>query len=375
MTGAMKYTNLAHRYTARYPMLTYLGIQISFWIIANVVLLTIMHLEVLVIRDVHNVPMNVRYGPMLYTAFVFGVVQGIALGLTGYYLDRSNFRNVSMGRIVVLKALMSLAVLMFILALLKYALFDLLTYPSSLRPELAFGEAESTLTFFLLLIYYFFMTLMVNFINQVNKRYGPGIVIPLMLGHYRSPKEEERMFMFMDLKSSTTTAEKLGHLKYSAFIRDCFTDINEMLYAHGAQVYQYVGDEIVVTWPEHEGIRDQSCIRFFFACRQQFEKRLKYYTDTYGSVPDFKAGLHTGIVTVVEIGNVKTDIAYHGDTLNTAARIQSVCNDYKKSFLVSELLFNKLRQHLLVKSEQLGMILLKGKTSRVGIVSIDGLLI
>jgi adenylate cyclase len=68
---------------------------------------------------------------------------------------------------------------------------------------------------------------------------------------------------------------------------------------------------------------------------------------------------------------VKRDLAYHGDTLNTAARIQSVCNDYKKSFLVSEYLFNKVNQHLSVKSEQLGMILLKGKTAKVGIVSID----
>ena len=135
----------------------------------------------------------------------------------------------------------------------------------------ALSEESWPIVFFLLGVYYFFMTLVISFVNQVNKKYGPGILIPLLLGRYRNPKEEDRIFMFMDLKSSTTTAEQLGHLKYSSFIRDCFSDINEVLYPFRAQVYQYVGDEIVVTWPEKEGIKNHFCIEFFFACKRQFE--------------------------------------------------------------------------------------------------------
>jgi len=93
------------------------------------------------------------------------------------------------------------------------------------------------------------------------------------LGKYRTPREEERIFMFMDLKSSTSTAERLGHLKYSAFIRDCFSDIDQVLYPHCAQIYQYVGDEVVIMWPEQEGLRNQFCVRFYFAVKDQFRKR------------------------------------------------------------------------------------------------------
>jgi adenylate cyclase len=215
------------------------------------------------------------------------------------------------------------------------------------------------------------MTLVISFINQVNKKYGPGILIPLLLGRYRNPKEEDRIFMFMDLKSSTSTAEQLGHLKYSSFIRDCFSDINEVLYPFLAQVYQYVGDEIVVTWPESEGVRNHSCIEFYFACKRQFQNRAGYYRTNYGLLPDFKAGAHTGPVTKVEIGEYKRDIAYHGDTLNTTSRIQSVCNEYNKSFLVSRYLLDKVGLPPNVKIQELGMILLKGKTTKVGIVSVD----
>jgi adenylate cyclase len=215
------------------------------------------------------------------------------------------------------------------------------------------------------------MTLIINFINQINKKYGPGILLPLLLGRFRDPQEEVRIFMFMDLKSSTATAEELGHLKYSAFIRDCFADINEALFPFRAQVYQYVGDEIVVSWPEREGLKNHFCIEFYFACQRQFRNRSQHYTTHYGFLPDFKAGAHVGPVTTVEIGEIKRDLAYHGDTLNTAARIQSVCNDYHKNFLASKTLIDKVGTHPRMKTQDLGMILLKGKTAKVGLMSID----
>jgi len=193
----------------------------------------------------------------------------------------------------------------------------------------------------------------------------------LLLGKYRNPQEEDRIFMFMDLKSSTSIAEKLGHLKYSSFIRDSFMDINQLLLPFNAAVYQYVGDEIVVTWGVNDGLRNFSCIRFFFACEKQFLARDQYYTKHYGFLPHFKAGLHMGKVIAVEIGEIKRDIAYHGDTLNTAARIQSVCNEYNKSFLISEYLLEKIGLNHSFKTEPLGMIQLRGKTTKVGIASVD----
>jgi len=33
---------------------------------------------------------------------------------------------------------------------------------------------------------------------------------------------------------------------------------------------------------------------------------------------------------VAEVGEIKTEIAYHGDTINTAARIQEQCNVLKQ---------------------------------------------
>ncbi len=84
-----------------------------------------------------------------------------------------------------------------------------------------------------------------------------------MFGKYRSPREEERIFLFMDLKSSTALAESLGHLQYSGFIRDSLMDVNRVLQPFNAEVYQYVGDEIVLSWKTNEGLHNLSCVQFF----------------------------------------------------------------------------------------------------------------
>jgi adenylate cyclase len=56
------------------------------------------------------------------------------------------------------------------------------------------------------------------------------------------------------------------------------------------------------------------------------------------------------------VGDIKRDIAYHGDTLNTAARIQSVCNQYNKRFLTSTTCLGKTRLKKGYDVELIGMV-------------------
>ena len=370
MAGHLQYTTLAHRYTARFPTLTFVGTQVNFWILANILLATIIHLNANIVSQTFETPPAGNFGTLLLVAFISGILYGVGLGLTGYYLDQKLFKRLSLGKVLILKAIISIALLASVLSLLRSVLFERFISSSPNFAGITLNDKSWDSLFYLLLIYYFFMSLVIGFINQVNRKYGPGVLVPLLLGRYREPKEEERIFMFMDLKSSTSIAEKLGHLTYSSFIRDCFTDINEVLYPFYAQVYQYVGDEIVVMWPESEGLRNQVCIRFYFAVKKQFQDRAAYYNSLYGMLPVFKAGVHMGKVTVVEIGEIKKDIAYHGDTLNTAARIQGLCNQYNRDFLASETLIKKIRLDGNIQSEHLGSVLLKGKTEEIGIVSL-----
>jgi adenylate cyclase len=212
------------------------------------------------------------------------------------------------------------------------------------------------------------------FVLQISDKLGQGVLINYLLGRYHRPKEEMRIFMFLDLKSSTSYAEEYGHIKYSRLIQDCFYDLADIVIKRNALVYQYVGDEVVLMWDIKRGIKNNNCINTFFDFDKAFKKKKEYYLKNYGRVPEFKAGVHYGEAVITELGGIKKEIAYHGDTLNTASRIQSVCNEMGKCLLVSADLLGilydeKLDEKYRIESE--GIVKLKGKKHSVGLFSVE----
>jgi len=212
-----------------------------------------------------------------------------------------------------------------------------------------------------LIIYTGCISIIFNLIRQMNRMYGPGILYKLIIGKYHHPQEEERIFMFLDLKSSTTYAERLGHVLYSELIQDCFLDLTHAIEKHAVEVYQYVGDEAVLTWRVDEGLKDANCIKTFFTFDETIQKRASYYFNKYDLVPAFKAGVNLGLVMVAEVGVIKKEIAYHSDVLNTAARIQGRCNEFNKQILITEALREKLEGEASLITEHVGDLSLKGK--------------
>ena len=202
---------------------------------------------------------------------------------------------------------------------------------------------------------------------SVNDKYGPGVFKEFILGKYFHPKREERIFMFLDLRGSTTIAEKLGEEKYFNFLKDTFKHVTPAILNSKGQIYQYVGDEIVISWKTNSGTKNANCIQCFFDIKKALLDKGAYYRENYdGLVPQFKAGLHYGDVMVGEIGIVKRDIVYSGDVLNTAARIQSKCNELGRDILLSRYLLEKLEPlPNPFKSMALGEMELRGKQESV----------
>ncbi|MFC2083565.1 adenylate/guanylate cyclase domain-containing protein [Bacteroidota bacterium] len=210
------------------------------------------------------------------------------------------------------------------------------------------------------------------FILQVSDKFGQGVLLNFLLGKYHQPKEEERIFMFLDLNSATTIAEKLGPHNYSSFLKDFFFDLDDAIYETKGAVFQFIGDEVVIIWNIQKGIEDDNCIRFFFLAEEKIEASKNKYIERFGVCPEFKAGLHCGKVIVTEVGGSKSEIAYHGDTINTAARIRSTCHDYNKKLLISENLLNyfpSLDEKYKIESH--GVSQLKGKENVIALFSIE----
>ena len=203
------------------------------------------------------------------------------------------------------------------------------------------------------------------FYAEISENIGHGIMINFFTGKYHTPTEEKRIFMFSDMKSSTTIAEKLGHIKYFELLREYYNDLSDAIVKYSGEIYQYVGDEIIVSWNYKDGIENNNCIKCFIAMKEDLRKRADWYNEKFGLLPAFKAGFHVGKVTTGEIGALKKEIIFTGDVLNSTARIQGLCNQYKVDLLISGDLMKSLDLDSEFKIKSLGKNELRGKVVNI----------
>lgn len=220
-------------------------------------------------------------------------------------------------------------------------------------------------------IYWLLVVVGTLIVLQVNDKYGPGVFRAFLMGKYFQPRREERVFMFLDLRSSTTIAEQLGETVYFHFLRDVIRMATRGILKHRGEVYQYVGDEIVVSWPLDQGLQSANCLQCFFEIKQDLQEQASYFKAKYGVQPVFKAGLHYGHVMAGEIGVVKRDIAFSGDVLNTTARIQSKCNELGVDVLLSKYLADRLPEaNNPYHTKEMGEVELRGKESKIALFTV-----
>ena len=215
------------------------------------------------------------------------------------------------------------------------------------------------------------ISLFSNFLDELHRKLGRDAIYNLVLGKYHQVKKEERLFLFIDLNNSTDIAEEMGEMEFSHFLQDYFYDISEPIARYFGRVYQYVGDEVVVTWPVKKGIRFAVGVRCFFAIQKQIRRYEKQYLERYGRVPEFKAALHGGNVVVSEVGKYKSEIAYHGDVLNTTARVLSKCHQLNSEFIISDFVKERVEIPNYLRTEPLGAFQLKGKQQEVELHSVS----
>lgn len=234
------------------------------------------------------------------------------------------------------------------------------------------GRHVRSLRFFKDYILWLFIVLCTIAIVLISDKYGPGNLRSFFMGRYFRPKREEHIFMFLDLRGSTYIAQVLGEQQYFNFIKDVIRDATPVILKYKGRIYQYVGDEITVSWWMNQGLRNVNCVRCPMEVRKVFNHRSSYYISQYGVVPDFKAGLHCGPVMVGEIGLVKRDIAFSGEVVGTAARIQNRCNHFEVNLLISDDLKTLLPwQGSRLIPEHKGDLLIKGKMENLRLYTVN----
>jgi adenylate cyclase len=201
----------------------------------------------------------------------------------------------------------------------------------------------------------------VNVMIMLSRLLGPRVLAALLTGRYHQPREEQRIVLFMDIRDSTRTAERLGDQQFHRFLNQVFWDVTDPVLEAGGEIYRYVGDEIIVTWRTRPGALNTSCIDCVFAIENALVRRRADYLTEFGVEPRLRNALHAGAVMVGEMGDIKREIVMLGDTMNTAARIEGACRTFDQDFVTSAPALAVCTLPIDVRAQSLGPVALRGK--------------
>ena len=296
---------------------------------------------------------------LILTSLLFGA----CIGVIGRVTDRPRFRRMPFVQVVLVRTVL----LLIGLALVGFVVF-LIISTWVMPPEAiaaVFYDVPPRM-WISVGVWWALVVIGINFALEISRVLGPSNMWGLFLGRYRKPRVEERVFLFMDLKGSTAMAERLGHERYSELLQECFRDLTAIVLRHDADVYQYVGDEVVLSWPMTRG-RDQErrSVRTLFEFQGALEAKRARFEERFGVVPEFRGGVEVGAVTVIEVGDVKREFAYHGDVLNTAARLLGLCKERDERLVVSRRVGDALADDVDVEPVWEDQVPLRGKAGTV----------
>lgn len=292
--------------------------------------------------------------------FIFSMFMGYLIVIR----FKKNFRNLPLWIGVILKTFILYSIQFLLYSVLFFGIYFFI-YGHSIQQTHEEYVAYFFRTYYLLnnsgtWILLFIITQMVV---EINEKYSPGLFRDILAGKYLEPREEEKIIMFIDLKDSTSIAEQLGHKKYFLFIKDFIYHVSKSILKCGADIYQYVGDEVVLSWPATDA-NHKRAIMALLEVRKELQTNSAYYRNNYGTVPDFRAGIHTGNVMIGEIGIVKKDLAMSGDNMNITARIKNMVTDLNKKYIATKDFVDAtgLKDF---QAESAGIVELKGKENGV----------
>ena len=215
------------------------------------------------------------------------------------------------------------------------------------------------------------LVIIINFSRQISRKLGHGVITSLITGRYYHPREQEKVFMFLNIPSSQAIIDQITRMNFHLFINEIVYDITLPILSNNGIIYQYVEDEIVIVWNYNSGTVNATSIRCFFDLKDKIHEQREKYLRKYGVYPSFKAAIHCGQVVKGEIGYIKTEIVYHGDVMNTTSRILDACHKMDKEIIISNNFLEAINLPVIYESTKCGDIQLKGKKDPMELFTIE----
>ncbi len=215
------------------------------------------------------------------------------------------------------------------------------------------------------------MSVLANVAFTMGSLLGFRTVGRLLTGRYVRPRREQRAFLLIDMKNSTGIAERLGPVLFHELLNDFFRDVTEAALECGGEIHKYVGDEAILTWTAVAATLDDDIVVCPFVVRDFIAVNSAHYRRRFGVVPEFRASIHCGEIVAGQIGDVRAEIAYVGDTLNVAARLLDAAKEAGRDVLISGELLARTTLPSGIVAEPLPVLTVRGREAPLEIAALQ----
>lgn len=207
-------------------------------------------------------------------------------------------------------------------------------------------------------------------IHEVTKKFVPNEFIRLIgketLTDVKLGDQAEKIVtvLFTDIRDFTSLSEQMTPDENFRFVSSFNARLGPIIRSHGGFINQYLGDSIMAIFPGNPEDALNAAINM-----QKAVHELNTERNAEGLSP-IKAGIgmHTGPLIMGITGDEhRMDAATISDTVNTAARIESLTKYYRSPLLLSGETLRHITDHDKYHLRQLGKVQLKGKFNLLSI--------
>jgi class 3 adenylate cyclase len=175
----------------------------------------------------------------------------------------------------------------------------------------------------------------------------------------------EMSFIFTDIKGFTSLSETLPPEQSVSILQDYLDGMVTVAHDYSGTIDKFIGDAVVVIFgaptdqPDHAQ-RALECALAMDAFADDFSKRLQADGINFGLT---RIGAHTGTAIVGNIGGrLRFEYTAVGDTVNTAARLESVNNHFGTRLCVSGEIVRRCKG---IALRPIAEVVLKGKEQAI----------
>lgn len=178
--------------------------------------------------------------------------------------------------------------------------------------------------------------------------------------------------LFVDIRGFTPMSENLQPEQVVQILNEYLTLTTESIFKHNGMLDKFIGDATMAVFNAPFDLEDYlyEAVATAWDIKSGSEKLEKKLMEQFGRTVSFGIGVNCGDAVVGNIGcNFRMDYTAIGDTVNTAARLESRAK--AGQILISEKLYKALEDR--IEAEEVGEMELKGKSNKIMVYNVTAI--